>query len=128
MQQIKSTAFSLNCRGVWASSDKKWKYCISISIVIVIVLLNIKTDQLKYKRIIINHNLIKSFKCVRVITTALQRESLIKVQTDRTDLRRRMRDMEQKLQHERQDHRDVNSGTVQAGHESTISVSFNNLR
>ncbi|XP_026194640.1 coiled-coil domain-containing protein 153 [Anabas testudineus] len=40
---------------------------------------------------------------------ALQRESLIKVQTDRTDLRRRMRDMEQKLQHERQDHRDVNS-------------------
>uniref|UniRef100_A0A4W6CTX8 Dynein regulatory complex protein 12 n=1 Tax=Lates calcarifer TaxID=8187 RepID=A0A4W6CTX8_LATCA len=40
---------------------------------------------------------------------ALQCESVIKVQSDRVDLRRRMRDMEQKLQHERQDHRDVNS-------------------
>lgn len=39
-----------------------------------------------------------------------------------------MRDMEQKLQHERQDHRDVNSGIVQMGHESTISLFFNNLR
>lgn len=50
--------------------------------------------------------------CVCVITTASQCESVIKVQSDRTDLRRRMRDVEQKLQHERQDHRDVNSGTV----------------
>ena len=66
--------------------------------------------------------------CVSVITAALQCESIIKVQSDRVDLRRRMRDMEQKLQHERQDHRDVNSGTVQTGHESTISLSFNNLR
>ncbi|XP_040902867.1 coiled-coil domain-containing protein 153 [Toxotes jaculatrix] len=40
---------------------------------------------------------------------ALQCESVIKVQSDRIDLRRHMRDMEQKLQHERQDHRDVNS-------------------
>ncbi|KAG7480180.1 hypothetical protein JOB18_045295 [Solea senegalensis] len=31
------------------------------------------------------------------------------VQSDRIDLRRRMRDMEQKLEHERQDYRDVNS-------------------
>ncbi|TDH14947.1 hypothetical protein EPR50_G00026060 [Perca flavescens] len=40
---------------------------------------------------------------------ALQCESAIKVQSDKIDLRRRLRDMEQKLQHERQDHRDVNS-------------------
>ncbi|CAJ1065508.1 coiled-coil domain-containing protein 153 isoform X1 [Xyrichtys novacula] len=40
---------------------------------------------------------------------ALQCESVKKVQSDRGDLRRRTRDMEQKLQHERQDHRDVNS-------------------
>ncbi|XP_068566773.1 dynein regulatory complex protein 12 [Cebidichthys violaceus] len=40
---------------------------------------------------------------------ALQCESVKKVQSDRIDLRRRMRHMEQKLQHERQDHRDVNS-------------------
>ncbi|XP_078099964.1 dynein regulatory complex protein 12 [Sander vitreus] len=40
---------------------------------------------------------------------ALHCESVIKVQSDRIDLRRRLRDMEQKLQHERQDHRDVNS-------------------
>ncbi|XP_036936861.1 coiled-coil domain-containing protein 153 [Acanthopagrus latus] len=40
---------------------------------------------------------------------ALQCESVIKVQSDRVDLRRRVRDMEQKLQHARQDHRDVNS-------------------
>ncbi|XP_076591970.1 dynein regulatory complex protein 12 [Chaetodon auriga] len=40
---------------------------------------------------------------------ALQTEAVIKVQSDRADLRRRMRDMEQKLQHERQDHRDINS-------------------
>ncbi|XP_042269681.1 coiled-coil domain-containing protein 153 isoform X2 [Thunnus maccoyii] len=39
---------------------------------------------------------------------ALQRESVIKAHSDRTDLRRRMRDTEQKLQHERQDHRDIN--------------------
>lgn len=66
--------------------------------------------------------------CVGVITTALQSEAVIKVQSDRGDLRRRMRDMEQKLQHERQDHRDINSGTVETGHESTISLSFNNLK
>ncbi|XP_070684878.1 dynein regulatory complex protein 12 [Pempheris klunzingeri] len=40
---------------------------------------------------------------------ALQGESVMKVQADRTDLRRRMRDVEQKLQHERQNRRDVNS-------------------
>ncbi|KAF3692804.1 Coiled-coil domain-containing protein 153 [Channa argus] len=40
---------------------------------------------------------------------AIQRESLIKVHSERSDLRRRMRDMEQKLQHEKQGHRDVNS-------------------
>ncbi|KAG7221060.1 hypothetical protein INR49_017689, partial [Caranx melampygus] len=40
---------------------------------------------------------------------ALQCESVIKVQSDRIDLRTHMRDMAQKLQHERQDHRDVNS-------------------
>ncbi|XP_042342148.1 coiled-coil domain-containing protein 153 [Plectropomus leopardus] len=40
---------------------------------------------------------------------AFQCESIKKVQSDRVDLRRRMRDMEQKLQYERQDHRDVNS-------------------
>uniref|UniRef100_UPI0037E7C757 dynein regulatory complex protein 12 n=1 Tax=Semicossyphus pulcher TaxID=241346 RepID=UPI0037E7C757 len=40
---------------------------------------------------------------------AFQCESVIKVQADRVDLTRRMRDMEQKLQHERQDRRDVNS-------------------
>ncbi|XP_071353173.1 dynein regulatory complex protein 12 isoform X2 [Trachinotus anak] len=40
---------------------------------------------------------------------ALQCESVIKVQSDRIDLRTRMRDMEQKLQQERQDHRDINS-------------------
>ncbi|XP_022609516.1 coiled-coil domain-containing protein 153 isoform X1 [Seriola dumerili] len=40
---------------------------------------------------------------------ALQCESVRKIQSDRIDLSTRMRDMEQKLQHERQDHRDVNS-------------------
>nr|XP_019943804.1 PREDICTED: coiled-coil domain-containing protein 153 [Paralichthys olivaceus] len=40
---------------------------------------------------------------------AVQCESVRTVQSDRIDLRRRVRDMEQKLQHERQDHRDVNS-------------------
>ncbi|XP_008274541.1 dynein regulatory complex protein 12 [Stegastes partitus] len=40
---------------------------------------------------------------------ALQCESARKVLSDRSDLRRRVRDMEQKLQHERQDHRDVSS-------------------
>ncbi|XP_037631852.1 coiled-coil domain-containing protein 153 [Sebastes umbrosus] len=40
---------------------------------------------------------------------AFQCESVQKVQSDRIDLRRRVRDTEQKLQHERQDHRDVNS-------------------
>ncbi|XP_054472113.1 coiled-coil domain-containing protein 153 [Anoplopoma fimbria] len=40
---------------------------------------------------------------------ALQCESVKKVQSDRIDLRRRMRHMEQELQHEKQDHRDVNS-------------------
>ncbi|KAM9358637.1 dynein regulatory complex protein 12 [Symphorus nematophorus] len=40
---------------------------------------------------------------------ALQCESVLKVQSDRVDLRRCVRDMEKKLQHERQDHRDVNS-------------------
>ncbi|XP_028274568.1 dynein regulatory complex protein 12 [Parambassis ranga] len=40
---------------------------------------------------------------------ALQCESVRKVQSDRSDLRRQVRDMEQKLQHERQDHRDISS-------------------
>ncbi|XP_035011119.1 coiled-coil domain-containing protein 153 [Hippoglossus stenolepis] len=40
---------------------------------------------------------------------AVQCESVRTVQSDRIDLRRRVRDMEQNLQHERQDHRDVNS-------------------
>ncbi|XP_035535612.1 coiled-coil domain-containing protein 153 [Morone saxatilis] len=40
---------------------------------------------------------------------AFQCESVIKVQSDRVDLRRRMRETEQKLHHERQDYRDVNS-------------------
>ncbi|XP_041797370.1 coiled-coil domain-containing protein 153 [Chelmon rostratus] len=40
---------------------------------------------------------------------AFQRESVINVQSDRAALRRHMRDVEQKLQHERQDHRDINS-------------------
>lgn len=66
--------------------------------------------------------------CVCVITTALQCESVKNAQSDRVDLKRRVRDMEQKLQHERQDHRDINSGTAQTQHESTISLSFNNLR
>uniref|UniRef100_A0A3B4XF87 Dynein regulatory complex protein 12 n=1 Tax=Seriola lalandi dorsalis TaxID=1841481 RepID=A0A3B4XF87_SERLL len=45
--------------------------------------------------------------CVCVINTALQCESVRKIQSDRIDLSTRMRDMEQKLQHERQDHRDL---------------------
>ncbi|XP_055370136.1 coiled-coil domain-containing protein 153 isoform X2 [Betta splendens] len=40
---------------------------------------------------------------------ALQRESLIRVQADRSDLRRCLRNMEQKLQHEIQDRRDISS-------------------
>ncbi|XP_059186833.1 coiled-coil domain-containing protein 153 [Centropristis striata] len=40
---------------------------------------------------------------------AFQCESVKTVQSDRIDLRRRMRDMEQKLQQEKQDRRDVNS-------------------
>lgn len=60
-----------------------------------------------------------------VITAALQCESVKSTQSDRVDLRRRVRDMEQKLQQERHDHRDISSGTQ---HESTISLSFNKLR
>ncbi|XP_053277971.1 coiled-coil domain-containing protein 153 isoform X2 [Pleuronectes platessa] len=44
---------------------------------------------------------------------AVQCESVRTVQSDRIDLRRRARDMDQKLQHERQDHRDVNSTLCQ---------------
>ncbi|XP_041669733.1 coiled-coil domain-containing protein 153 [Cheilinus undulatus] len=40
---------------------------------------------------------------------ALQCESVVKIQSDRVDLRRHMTNMEQKLQLERQDHRDFNS-------------------
>ncbi|XP_071756828.1 dynein regulatory complex protein 12 [Centroberyx gerrardi] len=40
---------------------------------------------------------------------ALRYDSAMKAQSDSTDLRRRMRDMEQRLQHERQGHRDFNS-------------------
>lgn len=53
--------------------------------------------------------------CICAIISALQRESLRKVQADRIDLRRRVRDMEQKLQQERQDRRDVNSGMQRRG-------------
>lgn len=53
---------------------------------------------------------------------ALQSESVIKVQADRSELRRHMRDIEQKLQHEKQEQRDVNSGTV--GHQWINSLSF----
>ncbi|XP_055370137.1 coiled-coil domain-containing protein 153 isoform X3 [Betta splendens] len=44
---------------------------------------------------------------------ALQRESLIRVQADRSDLRRCLRNMEQKLQHEIQDRRDISSALCQ---------------
>lgn len=63
-----------------------------------------------------------------MVTIDLQCESVINAQADRADLRRRARDMEKKLQDERQDHRDINSGTAQTQHESTISHSFNNQR
>lgn len=65
---------------------------------------------------------------VFVITAALQCESVKSTQSDRVDLRRRVRDMEQKLQQERHDHRDINSGKAQTQNESTISLSFNKLR
>ncbi|XP_044059295.1 coiled-coil domain-containing protein 153 [Siniperca chuatsi] len=58
--------------------------------------------EVKYKRSILDIAILQDH-------IALQCESVIKVQSDRTDLRRRMRDMEQKLQRERQDHRDINS-------------------
>ncbi|XP_038549819.1 coiled-coil domain-containing protein 153 [Micropterus salmoides] len=58
--------------------------------------------EVKYKRSILDIAILQDH-------IASQCESVIKVQSDRSDLRRCMRDMEQKLQHERQDHRDVNS-------------------
>ncbi|XP_070762676.1 dynein regulatory complex protein 12 [Enoplosus armatus] len=58
--------------------------------------------EVKYKRSILDIAVLQDH-------IALQCESVIRVQSDRADLRRRMRDMEQKLQHERQDHRDVNA-------------------
>ncbi|XP_034556559.1 coiled-coil domain-containing protein 153 isoform X2 [Notolabrus celidotus] len=58
--------------------------------------------EAKYKRSILDVAVLQDH-------IALQCESVKKVQSDRVDLRRRMRDVEQKLQHERQDHRDVNS-------------------
>lgn len=42
---------------------------------------------------------------------ALQSESVKNVQSERAELKRRVRDMEHKLQQEQQDHRDVTSGT-----------------
>ncbi|KAM6988374.1 dynein regulatory complex protein 12 isoform 1-T2 [Tautogolabrus adspersus] len=59
-------------------------------------------SEAKYKRSILDIAVLQDH-------IAIQCESAIKIQSDRVDLRRRMRDMEQKLQHERQDHRDVNS-------------------
>ncbi|KAI3354296.1 hypothetical protein L3Q82_018828 [Scortum barcoo] len=58
--------------------------------------------EAKYKRSILDIAILQDH-------IAVQCESVRKVQSDRTDLRTRVRDMEQKLQHERQDHRDVNS-------------------
>lgn len=63
-----------------------------------------------------------------LINAALQSECVKKAQSDRAELKRRARDVEHKLQQERQDHRDITSGTAQTQHESTISCSFNNLR
>lgn len=42
---------------------------------------------------------------------ALQSESVKSVQSERAELKRRVRDMEHKLAQEQQDHRDVTSGT-----------------
>lgn len=42
---------------------------------------------------------------------ASQSESVRKVQSERAELKRRVRDVEHQLQQEQQDHRDVTSGT-----------------
>lgn len=42
---------------------------------------------------------------------ALQSESVKTAQAEKAELKRRVRDMERKLQQEQQDHRDITSGT-----------------
>lgn len=44
---------------------------------------------------------------------ALQSESVKAAQSEKAELKRRVRDMERRLQQEQQDHRDVTSGTAQ---------------
>nr|XP_046245007.1 coiled-coil domain-containing protein 153 [Scatophagus argus] len=58
--------------------------------------------QAKYRRSILDIAILQDH-------IAVQCESVMKVQSDRADLRRRMRDMEQELQHTKQDHRDISS-------------------
>lgn len=43
---------------------------------------------------------------------ALQSESVKTTQSEKAELKRRVKDMERKLQQEQQDHRDVTSGTA----------------
>ncbi|XP_071376636.1 dynein regulatory complex protein 12 [Centroberyx affinis] len=58
--------------------------------------------EAKYKRSILDIAVLQDH-------LALRYDSAMKAQSDSTDLKRRMRDMEQRLQHERQGHRDFNS-------------------
>ncbi|KAM3875233.1 dynein regulatory complex protein 12 [Diretmus argenteus] len=58
--------------------------------------------EAKYKRSILDIAILQDH-------LALRGDSVLKAQSDSTDLRRHVRHMEQKLQHERQDYRDVNS-------------------
>ncbi|XP_074535069.1 dynein regulatory complex protein 12 isoform X1 [Halichoeres trimaculatus] len=58
--------------------------------------------EAKYKRSVLDIAVLED-------RIALQGEFVRKVKSDRVDLRRCMKDMEQKLEHERQDHRDINS-------------------
>ncbi|XP_068441531.1 dynein regulatory complex protein 12 [Clinocottus analis] len=58
--------------------------------------------EAKYRRSVLDVAILKDH-------IALQYESVKKIQSSRIDLRRHIRHTEQKLQHERQDHRDVNS-------------------
>ncbi|XP_029964585.1 dynein regulatory complex protein 12 [Salarias fasciatus] len=56
----------------------------------------------KYRRSVLDVAVLQDY-------IVFQCESARKVQSDRSDLRRRVRDMEQRLQHERQDLRDISS-------------------
>ncbi|XP_068173431.1 dynein regulatory complex protein 12 [Antennarius striatus] len=58
--------------------------------------------EAKYRRSILDVALLQD-------QIALQGECVLKIQSDRTDLKRHMRNMEQNLQYEIQDHRDINS-------------------